>query len=1048
MPAVMLQRQAWPRCATPALLGMANLAVLLTTRTTACAGALPFFPREVQLPAVTAYTETRIYHSSQTPGYTSWVGLWSLPNGTIQTNFIEAKGCCAQNATISFPLLTFHGGWNWTVATAPVGYSRGMAILQDKRSMVRAALSSGADKVHFGPAGHFADPHNNFVGVQFSQDLGLTWSPPTPIVDNPSQWQNCLPLKFHGLRDGRVVAMAGMTLANVSAVMALANMQKFMFVGALSHAGLSWSEPIPLMTIEDGVCEESDFVELPSGDLYFMHRVQHYDSKGKYVSQDYRQSLVLRQGTKFAPQPPTKPPFANQGFPCELLTRDGKVLLDLNLFGSHYSLDYGASWHDLMLPSGKQVRTHYYPQAAQATDGTIVITSHDKGDDEYRSFDESIWMQSFRIHVNELTREVRVDGNPRMIGNHMQLAESHDSGSGSGLRDVMMGAPAAAVAASVSAASSSSASPATIAAHISSRRRGSSSAPAQPLAAAIEPPLALATVTQGLPKSGDDEPDIASWQLSSAVSYIDSATTAAGNAAAAGARDPAHTPVLGAVTSMAGSPAVTGSSGVLCDARKSFGAKGDGVAVDTLAIQRAIATCSSQYRDGAPRSKVLLTNGTFLSGPLRLMSNVELFLGTGSTLLGTDDIVSWPWCKQCPGGHYWPCKYNSSDVVVVDFPCVDTSAVPFITALNAVNIAITGESTGAWGSLPRPDSGGNPAPGVPVIDGRGSTWMQANFDRRTANKTLHDLLHDHRPHVIQFVNCSDVALSGFFIHDSPMYHISFYRGSRYRINNLVLWSPAAATSSIGYWNTDGIDIGAEYVHVKNVFIHNGDDSIIVKGRYPEELPRSSVCFGGRHVLVENCTAIGGLGMGLGTGSLTAVNVTYRNILIGNTSGGSSGGPGIHIKSHETSQSGSAKDVLFERIHMHSVGKAIDISNRNQDLDKTHEAKSHGRSHSRVNSYENVTFRDIRVDSASYAYHFDCVSEAPCTNFHFSNVSVQWTDKPWDQCTNVSGQWNRANVSPSMKGCVSTTESASLSIIAAQAKVLTNQGHQTTTNHYV
>jgi hypothetical protein len=350
---------------------------------------------------VTAYTQGRIYHSSQTPGYTSWVGTWSLPNGTIQTNFVEAKGCCAHNATFSFPLLTYHGERNWTVASAnegPLGYSRGMAILPDGRSMVRAALSAGAaGQVHFGPDGHFADPHHNFVGVQFSRDAGVTWSPPAPIVTNPSQWQSCLPLKFHALRDGRVVAMAGMTRANVSAAMVSANMQKFMFVGMLSQAGLRWSKPVPLMTIEDGVCEESDFVELPSGNLFFMHRVQHYDLKGKYTSQDYRQSLVLRQGTGFAPQPPTKPPFANQGFPCELLTRDGQVLLDLNLFGSHYSLNHGITWHDLKLPSGEQLRTHYYPQAAQAADGTIVITSHDKGDDEYRGFDESIWMQSFRI---------------------------------------------------------------------------------------------------------------------------------------------------------------------------------------------------------------------------------------------------------------------------------------------------------------------------------------------------------------------------------------------------------------------------------------------------------------------------------------------------------------------------------------------------------------------------------------------------------------------------------------------------------------------------
>ena len=351
---------------------------------------------------VSSYTSGRIYHSKQTPGYTSWVGLWSLPNGTIQTNFVEATGCCAHNATFDFPVLSYTGGGlNWTVAAAreaPVGYSRGMAILPgDGKSMVRPALSSGADMLHFGPDGHLANPHNNFVSVQYSRDFGQSWSTPAPIIQSPSRWQNCLPLNFHALRDGRVVGMAGMTLANVSAAMAPANMQKFMFVGELTQAGLRWGKPLPLMTIEEGVCEESDFVELPSGDLFFMHRVQHYDAAGKYVSQDYRQSRVLRQGTDFVPQPPTKPPFANQGFPCLLLTRDQKVLLDLNLFGSHYSLDLGQTWHDLELQSGQQLKTHYYPRATQAMDGTIVVTSHDRSDDLYRGYDEEIWMQSFRL---------------------------------------------------------------------------------------------------------------------------------------------------------------------------------------------------------------------------------------------------------------------------------------------------------------------------------------------------------------------------------------------------------------------------------------------------------------------------------------------------------------------------------------------------------------------------------------------------------------------------------------------------------------------------
>ena len=37
-------------------------------------------------------TERIIYNSSQTPGYTAWTALWSMPGGEIMTNFVEAKG--------------------------------------------------------------------------------------------------------------------------------------------------------------------------------------------------------------------------------------------------------------------------------------------------------------------------------------------------------------------------------------------------------------------------------------------------------------------------------------------------------------------------------------------------------------------------------------------------------------------------------------------------------------------------------------------------------------------------------------------------------------------------------------------------------------------------------------------------------------------------------------------------------------------------------------------------------------------------------------------
>lgn len=338
---------------------------------------------------VLAYQSKQLYHSPETPGYTSWTGLWTLPDGTIQCDFVQATGP-RENPAITYPALqSTNNGQSWTNATdgAPSGYTRGMARLPDG-TLVRPDMTGRC----FDATGHLVYPNNDFVGVQRSTDNGATWSSTINLVSR-SDYQVCLPLMIKPLRDGRLVAMAGLAVSNVASDKVPQNIAKTMFVS--SDQGRTWSEPIPLMTLAQGMCEESDFVELPNGDLFFMHRLQHYDINGKYVSQDRRQSIVKKIGDTFVPQTPTTPPWSGQGFPCELLTREG-ILLDLDLFGSHWSNDLGNTWHNLMV-GDQQLKTYYYPQAVQAADGTIVVTGHIRYDDAYGAVDESIRVQTFRL---------------------------------------------------------------------------------------------------------------------------------------------------------------------------------------------------------------------------------------------------------------------------------------------------------------------------------------------------------------------------------------------------------------------------------------------------------------------------------------------------------------------------------------------------------------------------------------------------------------------------------------------------------------------------
>lgn len=67
---------------------------------------------------------------------------------------------------------------------------------------------------------------------------------------------------------------------------------------------------------------------------------------------------------------------------------------------------------------------------------------------------------------------------------------------------------------------------------------------------------------------------------------------------------------------------------------RNYGARGDGVNLDTEAINLAVAACSK-----AGGGKVLFPPGRYLTGTIRLASHITIFLDAGATLVGTTNLA-------------------------------------------------------------------------------------------------------------------------------------------------------------------------------------------------------------------------------------------------------------------------------------------------------------------------------------------------------------------------------------------------------------------------
>jgi polygalacturonase len=259
-----------------------------------------------------------------------------------------------------------------------------------------------------------------------------------------------------------------------------------------------------------------------------------------------------------------------------------------------------------------------------------------------------------------------------------------------------------------------------------------------------------------------------------------------------------------------------------------YGAKPDGVTLNTKSINDAINACSAKGG-----GVVLVPSGLWITGPVKMKSNVNLHVSRAAILQFTDDKTQFKLIEGNWEGH---AAYRNESP---------------ISGTNLVNIAISGEGIidgngEAWRAIGKDRlteaewkrkiaSGG-------VLSDNGKSWYPSESYKKgintpragyiepgssaEANAPFKDFF---RPNMVVFTNCKRVLLQNATFQNSAAWCLHTLMCQDLTVQGVKVRNPWFAQ------NGDGIDVES----CKNVLIDNstfdcGDDGICVKSGRDEE----------------------------------------------------------------------------------------------------------------------------------------------------------------------------------------------------------------------
>lgn len=418
---------------------------------------------------------------------------------------------------------------------------------------------------------------------------------------------------------------------------------------------------------------------------------------------------------------------------------------------------------------------------------------------------------------------------------------------------------------------------------------------------------------------------------------------------------------------------------------REFGAVSDGATLNTRAINDAIQAVNAKGG-----GKVVIPEGLWLTGPIELLSNVNLYTEPNALVVFTGDFDAYP-------------------IIATSFEGMETRRCQSpISARNAENIAITGHGTfdgsgdswrpvkkekltaAQWDKLVK--SGG-------VLDASKKIWyptagslkgamackMFNNPEGIETDAEWEEIKPWLRPVMVNIVKSKKVLLEGVTFKNSPSWCLHPLSCEHITLNNVKVFNPWYSQ------NGDAIDLES----CKNALIINsvfdaGDDAICIKsGKDAEGRKRGEPC---QNVIVKNNTVLHGHG-GFVVGSEMSGGV--KNIYVADcTFLGTD--VGLRFKSTR-GRGGVVENIHIENIYM------INIPNEPLLFDLFYGGKGAGeepeeelikRMKTAVPpvTVETPSFRDIHISNiyckgSGRAMFFNGLPEMPIKNVSVRNVVI-------------------------------------------------------------